>query len=132
MHEVEKYKREIAELKKQVYMLQRKDSQSQCQERNSNTQVQAVADMNAELNHLLAKAKVDLQTEQEKSRQLEKLNTKLRIKLKDTEICLVKQLDVCEQVKTDLEAVKQKYNVDVSQAGEELSKVLPAVKRLMI
>lgn len=46
--------------------------------------------MNAELNHLLAKAKVDLQTEQEKSRSLEKLNTKLRIKLKDTEICLVK------------------------------------------
>ena len=39
MHEVEKYKKEIAELKKQVYMLQRKDSQSQCQERNSNTQV---------------------------------------------------------------------------------------------
>ena len=63
--------------------------------------------MNAELNHLLAKAKVDLQTEQEKSRSLEKLNTKLRIKLKDTEICLVKQLDSYEQIKADLKAVKQ-------------------------
>ena len=54
--------------------------------------------MNAELNHLLAKAKVDLQSEQEKSRQLEKVNTKLRLRLKDTEICLVKQLDSYEQV----------------------------------
>lgn len=63
--------------------------------------------MNAELNHLLAKAKVDLQTEQEKSRSLEKLNTKLRIKLKDIEICLVKQLDSYEQIKADLKAVKQ-------------------------
>ena len=28
MHEVEKYKKEIAELKKRIYMLERKESQS--------------------------------------------------------------------------------------------------------
>ncbi|CAL6049311.1 Conserved_hypothetical protein [Hexamita inflata] len=118
MHEIEKYKTEIGELKKQILILQRKNSQSASLERNNNSQVQLVAEMNAALNHELAGAKVELENQKLVSNQMEKQVIKYQIKLKDVTSTCFKIQDDLQQIKSQLFDLKQfqPFSGDVLQS----------------
>ena len=71
MHEIEKLKAEINELKKKNALLERKNASSQLEDRDQVARVKAVTDMNAALNSDVARLKVDVIEYQNKNKQLE-------------------------------------------------------------
>lgn len=61
MHEIEKLRNEINELKKQNALLQRKNAASQMEDRDQVARVKAVTEMNAALNGDVGRLKSDIE-----------------------------------------------------------------------